>query len=168
MGSNPLCSSSGSCEPPAVLLLSRLSTTTPQFRQRYRPVRQPDASRVSQAGDHEAGRGVAAAGAPHPSETRHCAGDPLPLVRSAQPWRAAGSERSVTATGWRVAPHADRLETDHPETARIDAVALVRHMSIKRHCPYPGYLSEMLTSTQSLFCLLVRGWPAQVLGEEGA
>jgi hypothetical protein len=35
---------------------------------------------------------IVVVGAPHPGKTRHCAGDLLPLVRSAQPWWAGGPE----------------------------------------------------------------------------
>src|SRR4029077_13392157 len=64
--------------------------------------------RHREAGDHPAGRAVAAAGAPYPGQARHSKGDFLPLVRSAQPWRVGGLERSFAAAGSSVEPHSKR------------------------------------------------------------
>src|SRR5580700_2241469 len=56
-------------------------------------------------GDHPAGRAVPAAGAPHPGETRHTAGNLLPLVRPPQQRRAGGAERSLASGAPRLEPH---------------------------------------------------------------
>ena len=53
--------------------------------------------RRRETGDPPAGRAVPAAGAPHPGETRHSAGNLLPLVRPAQQRRARGAERSLAS-----------------------------------------------------------------------
>ena len=67
-------------------------------------------SRRREAGDHPTGRAIAAAGAPHPGETRHSAGDLLALVRPAPPWRTGGLERSLAPTRPRLEP----LHARHP------------------------------------------------------
>jgi hypothetical protein len=65
------------------------------------------------------GRALAAAGAPYRGETRHSAGDLLPLVRPIQPWRARGLERSLAPAGPRLEPHSGRgARKRHPAGAR--------------------------------------------------
>jgi hypothetical protein len=48
--------------------------------------------RRREVGDYPVGRAIPTAGVPYPGETRHSAGDLLPLVRPLQPWRTGGLE----------------------------------------------------------------------------
>jgi transposase len=75
--------------------------------------------RRREAGDHPAGRAIAAAGAPHRGETRHPAGDLLPLVRSVQPWRAGGVGRSLAAAGSGLEPDRTAAEAFLPADGRL-------------------------------------------------